>query len=33
VPSVNIQQHWHARYHHDPGNQWLRGVVAKVFGR
>jgi DNA-binding transcriptional LysR family regulator len=33
VPYVNIQQHWHARYHHDPGNQWLRGVVAKVFGR
>jgi DNA-binding transcriptional LysR family regulator len=33
VPSVNIQQHWHARYHHDPGNRWLRGVVAKVFGQ
>jgi DNA-binding transcriptional LysR family regulator len=33
VPSVDIQQHWHARYHHDPGNQWLRGVVAKVFVR
>jgi len=33
VPPVDIQQHWHARYHHDPGNQWLRGVVAKVFGR
>jgi DNA-binding transcriptional LysR family regulator len=33
VPSVDIQQHWHARYHHDTGNQWLRGVVAKVFVR
>jgi DNA-binding transcriptional LysR family regulator len=33
VPSVDIQQHWHARYHHDPGNQWLRSVVAKVFVR
>ena len=33
VPSVNIQQHWHARYHHDAANQWLRGVVAMVFGR
>jgi DNA-binding transcriptional LysR family regulator len=33
VPSVDIQQHWHARYHRDPGNQWLRGVVAKVFVR
>ena len=33
VPAVDIQQHWHARYHHDPGNQWLRGAVAKVFGR
>jgi len=33
VPSVDIQQHWHARYHRDPGSQWLRGVVAKVFVR
>jgi DNA-binding transcriptional LysR family regulator len=33
VPSVDIQQHWHARYHRDPGNQWLRSVVAKVFVR
>ncbi|MDO8418651.1 MAG: LysR family transcriptional regulator [Rubrivivax sp.] len=30
VPSVDIKQHWHARFHHDPGSQWLRGVVAKA---
>jgi len=31
VPSFSIKQHWHARYHQDPGNQWLRGVAAKLF--
>lgn len=33
VPSVDIKQHWHARYHQDPGSQWLRGVVAKALMR
>jgi len=33
VPAVDIKQHWHARYHHDPGSQWLRGVVAKALMR
>lgn len=33
VPSVDIKQHWHARYHQDPGSRWLRGVVAKAFMR
>ena len=33
VPSVDIKQHWHARYHQDPGSQWLRGLVAKALMR
>lgn len=30
-PSYAVKQHWHERYHRDPRNQWLRGVVADLF--
>jgi DNA-binding transcriptional LysR family regulator len=30
-PSFAIKQHWHARYQHDPANQWLRSMVADLF--
>ena len=33
VPGFSIKQHWHARYHQDAGNRWLRGVVAALFMR
>lgn len=33
VPRFSIKQHWHARYHQDPGNRWMRGVVATLFMR
>jgi DNA-binding transcriptional LysR family regulator len=26
-----VKQHWHARFHHDPANQWLRRLVADLF--
>ena len=26
-----ILQHWHERYHDDPANVWLRGVMAELF--
>jgi DNA-binding transcriptional LysR family regulator len=26
-----VKQHWHARFHHDQANRWLRGVVAELF--
>lgn len=28
LPEYTVKQHWHARFHHDPGNRWLRGVIA-----
>jgi len=28
LPVVGINAFWHARYHRDPANQWLRGFVA-----
>jgi DNA-binding transcriptional LysR family regulator len=26
-----VKQHWHSRFHHDPANRWLRGLVAELF--
>jgi DNA-binding transcriptional LysR family regulator len=33
VPTFEVKQHWHARYHQDTGNRWLRGVVAELYMR
>lgn len=30
VPTFMVSQYWHARYHHDPGVRWLRGLCADV---
>ncbi|SAK44268.1 LysR family transcriptional regulator [Caballeronia calidae] len=32
VDGFAVRQHWHARYHHEAGNRWLRGVVSQLFG-
>jgi DNA-binding transcriptional LysR family regulator len=31
IPMFTVKQHWHARYHHDAGNRWLRGTIASLF--
>ena len=31
IASFSVKQYWHARYHHDVANQWLRGVCAELF--
>lgn len=31
VPSFVVKQHWHARFHQDAANRWLRGLCAKLF--
>ncbi len=33
VPAFDVKQHWHARYHADAANRWLRGVVVNLFMR
>jgi len=33
ISTFKVKQHWHARYHHDPGNRWLRAVCAGLFLR
>ncbi len=30
LPDYAVKQHWHERYHHDPGNRWLRGVISEL---
>lgn len=31
VPGFTVKQHWHARYHNEAGNVWMRGVCASLF--
>jgi DNA-binding transcriptional LysR family regulator len=31
IPTFEIKQHWHKRYHHDHANQWLRRTIADLF--
>ncbi len=31
VETFQVRQHWHARYHQDAGNRWLRGVMKELF--
>jgi DNA-binding transcriptional LysR family regulator len=31
LPTFQVKQHWHERYHADPSNQWLRQVIAHLF--
>jgi DNA-binding transcriptional LysR family regulator len=32
VEGFAVRQHWHARYHHEAGNRWLRSMVIQLFG-
>jgi len=31
ISGFTVRQYWHARFHHDPANQWLRGVCTGLF--
>lgn len=33
LPSIEIAQFWHERYHRDPGHRWLRSLCFDLFGR
>lgn len=30
-PGIELKQHWHRKYHHEPKIVWLRGIVAELF--
>jgi DNA-binding transcriptional LysR family regulator len=31
IPRIELYQHWHRGFHHDPRNRWLRTLVASLF--
>jgi DNA-binding transcriptional LysR family regulator len=31
IPSFDLKQHWHRKYHKDDANMWIRSVVAQLF--
>ena len=31
LPRIDVAQHWHERFHREPGNQWIRSVFAELF--
>ena len=31
LPKIEIFQYWHARFHREPGNQWIRAEFARLF--
>ncbi len=31
APSIEVHQFWHQRFHKDPANVWLRGLVYELF--
>jgi len=31
LPRYKVKQHWHERFHADPGNVWLRQTMAQLF--
>lgn len=33
LPRIEIAQHWHERFHREPGSQWIRRVFAELFGK
>lgn len=33
LPKIQIYQYWHNRFHHEPGNRWIRSIFASLFRR
>jgi len=33
LPPMEIAQYWHDRFHRDPGSQWFRSIVRRLFLR
>lgn len=32
LTTITASQYWHKRFHHDPGNKWLRSQIAMLYG-
>ena len=33
LPRIEVAQHWHERFHREPGSRWIRGVFVDLFGK
>jgi DNA-binding transcriptional LysR family regulator len=33
LPRIDVAQHWHERFHREPGNRWIRGVFVDLFSK
>ena len=33
LPSYEVKLHWHSRYHADPGNAWVRNLIARLLSK
>ena len=33
LPTIDIFQYWHERFHRDPGNRWIRSIFRTLFRR
>lgn len=33
IDEFTVRQHWHARYHDDPANRWMRSVFSGLFAK
>lgn len=33
LPTIQVSQYWHERFHRDPGSQWIRSVFKRLFKR
>jgi DNA-binding transcriptional LysR family regulator len=33
ISRFTVKQHWHARFHHDAANRWLRAVCLRLFSQ
>ena len=33
LPTLQTNMFWHRRYNQDPGNQWLRALIAETFAQ
>jgi DNA-binding transcriptional LysR family regulator len=31
LPRIDVAQHWHERFHREPGSRWIRGVFVALF--
>lgn len=31
LPSLEVYQYWHERFHRDPGNEWIRALFLELF--